>query len=195
MINAQKLSPGLRLLNLRDVRDIFGFVTYEDTREHLKWLGIPIWKYKREVVVPGQAFLPEEEDGKYAPMCKNPKEAVRKVAVVERVLAIAVEMALFAHLLPGGPGIGPPDDVESMTVDSLPEGVKNLPAGDALRCPDYWRMFQQDPHALQLMVALAGQLYGPYEEGIIKRRLEQLGNFLIRRARKTKQKKKKTAPA
>lgn len=177
MISTQKLSAGLRFLNLRDVRNIFGFVSDDEARKHLQWLGVPIWKYRRDCRLAGT----QEE---------------RITTPVERVLAMSLEMALFAHLLPGGPGISDPslrdsDPAEPMQVDNLPDGVHNV--SEALRCPDYWLLFKEQPHALQLMVALAGQLYGPYEEGVIRRRLEALGDLLIRRTKGQKKKKKKDA--
>jgi hypothetical protein len=97
---------------------------------------------------------------------------------------MSLEMALFAHLLPGGPGIS---EEACPRVDNLPDGVHNV--SEALRCPDYWLLFKEQPHALQLMVALAGQLYGPYDEGIIRRRLEALGDLLIRRTKTGRGKK------
>jgi hypothetical protein len=166
-INTEKLSSGLRMLSLRDVQKVFLFPSLASVRQLLEALSIPIFDYP--VVVPGSPVRIKEE----------------------KVLAMSLEIALFAHLLPGGSHLHVVDpEAESDPVSPFPEppaapvtvtnAVREL--SGVLRCLDYWRLFQENPHALQLMVALAALMYGPYDEREVLNRLGALGDWILKDA-------------
>lgn len=164
MLDTEKLSPGLRFLSLRDVKAYFN-LRDEDTARKLcvEHLDLGIFLYNR--VVPAT-------------------ERCKAVEIAEeKVLAIALEMAMFAHLLPHGPGINLNNPPHAQT---LPDAVRS---NEAFRVPDYWYALRADPHKLQLMVALAATLYGPFDDKALHNRLSALGDLLLTKAVRIAKKK------
>ena len=169
---AEKLSSGLRFLALRDVQKIFGLTSLDATRALLNHFDppVPTFTYTREAKVSVATG-------------ENPGATAKTVTFhEEKVLAMSLELAMFSYLLPGGPGIHLDANVPP-AFTSIPEGTRQL--SGALRCLDYWALFKENPHALQLMVALSALMYGPQDMKELLRRLWALGDFIMQQAYKT----------
>ncbi len=180
---AEKLSPGIRLLTVRDVKQILTLISEDDARLLLSVLGVPILKHFRQV--------PQQ----------SPDDAIH-VFTEERVLAMALELALFAHLCPGGPGLDltaydlelglfAPKSEDAMRARGYGRGALHSPEKaayhlkcGALRSLDYWKMFRSEPYMLQLMIALAALMYGSQDEKELKKRLSALGTLIAAENRK-----------
>jgi hypothetical protein len=175
VLETEKLSPGLRFLSFRDVQSYFGLKSIEAARELcVDLLDLGTLKYHRVV-------SPPDTTGK--------TDRQNKVEFVEeKVLAIALEMALFAHLLPFGRGIDLTADPIKPARPSVMDAVRE---NAAFSVPEYWQALRKDPHKLQLMVALSALLYGPHEEKELHSRLHALGDFLTNKAVRTYKKKEK----
>jgi hypothetical protein len=168
---AEKLSSGLRFLALRDVQKIFGLRSLDAARDLLNHFKpcVPTFTYDRTATVPVASG-----DG---------HPALDKTVTFreEKVLAMALELAMFSYLLPGGPGIHLDANVPPKFT-AIPEATRQL--SGAMRCLDYWALFRKNPHALQLMVALSALMYGPQDMKELLKRLWALGDFIIQEAGK-----------
>lgn len=173
---AEKLSSGLRFLALRDVQKIFGLPSLAATRDLLNHFDppVPTFTYTRTATVPGAATAKQWKED-----IPVPDKTV--TFDEEKVLAMSLELAMFSYLLPGGPGIHLDANVPP-AFTTIPEGTRQL--SGALRCLDYWELFKENPHALQLMVALSALMYGPQDMKELLRRLWALGDFIMQQASK-----------
>lgn len=147
------LSPACRFLTLSEIKHKFSMSTSR-ARTFLKMLGVPIVRYM-----------------------KGPDNEVSNTNISELVLAPAFEAALFANMMPGGPGIEIPDPNLPPVVDSLPEAAYTL--SGAFRVLDYWDLFKRNPQAIHLIIALCHLMYGPISEKALKDRLWLLGDLLL----------------
>ena len=146
------LSPACRFLTLVEIQKKFN-LSAERARTFLKMLGVPVLRYV-------ERHFPESTTN-----------------LQELVLAPAFEAALFANMMPGGPGIEIPDPNLPPVVDSLPEAVYNL--SGAFRVLDYWDLFKRNPQAIHLVIALCHLMYGSISEKELKARLWALGDLLL----------------
>lgn len=162
---AEKLSSGLRFLALRDVQKIFGLSSLDSARALLNHFDppVPTFTYIRKVEMAAAVGAPPT-------YTEFPEE---------KVLAMSLELAMFSYMLPGGPGIHLDANVPP-AFTSLPEGTRQLTG--ALRVIDYWGLFRENPHALQLMVALSALMYGPQDMKELLKRLWALGDFIAQQA-------------
>lgn len=155
MANTDCMTAGLRMLALRDIRNIFDFRNDDAARNFLALLNIPTLTYSRHVKEAGhEVVFPEE-----------------------RALAMSVELAFYAAMLPGGEGVHL-DSTFKNPIDSLPDGLTRL--NKSFRIQEYWKLFQRNPHHLQLMVALSALMYGSQDERELHKRLWALGDYLYR---------------
>ena len=147
------LSPACRFLTVAEIQQKFN-LSASRTRTFLKLLGVPILRYM-----------------------KGPENEMSYTNISELVLAPAFEAALFANMMPGGPGIEVPDPNLPPVVDSLPEAAYTL--SGAFRVLDYWDLFKRNPQAIHLVIALCHLMYGPISERALKDRLFLLGDLLL----------------
>lgn len=102
------------------------------------------------------------------------------------VLAATLETALFAALMPGGPGVRLEDPNLPPVADTLPDAVAHL--SGVFRVLDYWDVFRANPQALQLVIALTHLMYGAAKESVLKERLWALGDLILSEAARTHRK-------
>ncbi len=183
---AEKLSSGLRFLALRDVQKIFGLSSLDAVRDLLAHFDppVPTFTYTREAKMP---VAPKFDPGRIDAM-PHGDSAETVTFHEEKVLAMALELAMFSYLLPGGPGIHLDANVPPK-FNTIPEATRQL--SGAMRCLDYWKLFRRDPHALQLMVALSALMYGPQDSKELLKRLWALGDFIAQEASRVSSKRRK----